>query len=42
MQTVVKIAISQPKAMTNIPEKPEGVEGDAEEDYNAKVEEIKA
>ena len=41
-KTVTKICVEQPKAMLDIPAKPDGAEGDAEEEYNNKVEEIKA
>lgn len=39
MQTVIKIAIAQPKALVPVAEK---AEGEADDDYNAKVELIKA
>ena len=39
MQTVIKIAIAQPKALVPVPEK---AEGEADDDYNAKVEFITA
>ena len=41
-KTVTKICVEQPKAMVDIPLKPDGLEGDAEEDFNAKIEEVKA
>lgn len=41
-KTVTKICVEQPKAMLEIPAKPDGAEGDAEEEYNTKVDEIKA